>query len=261
MSNSDRTPRTYLPLQNGLKKDNSDNVRYKEFVPDASLSNVVYTFWELKSVVPLKEDFAYTIMPDACIDLIFSLSMKPKALPVLTTPHVASRDINLGASFHHIGIRFYPGVFTELAPNISSIVGNELPCPSLGSSDLEKFTSSLEDAPESEHVSLLNNLVFSLLKSGYVASDILVAKTIDGLLEGKSVEIIAQTCGYSTRQLRRVIRKKTGFSPMQLYRVIRFQLALSSNEYLLRFADQAHLIKEFNAITGSSHRAFLKRFN
>lgn len=249
----------YIPLQNGIPND-IHNVRYVEYTPSDQLSDVVAVFWELKSAEQLRKDFIYTVMPDACIDIVFDVAT-PKNPPLLMTPHVSIEKLTLGKSFHYAGIRFKPGVFTQSMPDSNRIVGERLTVRSFNDIDLQPLCLSLARATnEGGRLALLTSFCSLLRERGYISKNPVIDYVVTGLYAGKTVEEIAQGSGYSPRQLRRLTKQQTGYTPVQLHRVLRFQAALSDDSTKLRFADESHLIKEFRRITGDSYRHFVKKF-
>jgi AraC-like DNA-binding protein len=85
-------------------------------------------------------------------------------------------------------------------------------------------------------------------------------------LREASVGDVARELGVSERHLRRVFRDAVGMSPKSFARLARFHRAVEAarrGESWARIAaatgyfDQAHLIGEFHAITGTTPRAFM----
>lgn len=250
----------YLPLQNGIPAGDMNSVTYAEYPPREELAGVVAVFWELKTARQLQKDFTYTVMPDACIDIVFDVAT-PKTWPLLMTPHVNIEKLNLGTFFHYTGVRFKPGVFTRQAPNVGRIVGKQLAIKTFEDIDLQEVSLALAQAASAEkRLTLLNSFCTLLQSRGYLAQNPMMDFVVAGLYAGKSVEHIALSSGYSSRQLRRLTKQQTGYTPMQLYRVLRFQAALSNDDTRLRFADESHLIKEFRRITGRPYRQFVQQF-
>lgn len=242
----------YTPRQNGITKSWLGSVSYSEQVPDQQIRDVVHCLWSLKSAGRLSEDFTYTVMPDACIDIVFDATGHTE--PILMTPHLRIEKLNLGREFHYIGIRFKPGVFTGKAIDVQKVVGGQL--------EARQLFAALNSKPQQtvRTISDLITLVRRLKFANIVERNILIENVIKGVQEGLSIDSIANKTGYSPRQLRRKVHSQTGFSPVQLQRVLRFQQTLSTKNVAFRFSDQSHLIKEFKAITGVSYKSFVDRF-
>lgn len=248
---------SYKPRQTGIIKDQRAFIEYKETPPSDALRDVVYCYWTLKTSVPLSNDLKYSVMPDACIDFVFDLTRHTK--PLIMTPHLHIETLNLGKEFFFSGIRFKPGVFTSKALRLDDIIGKQHPIHTV--STLESIVmSKLPTLDANGHIHAFEVIVATLQHQGFIERNLFIEGVLSDMQRGLSIDDVAKTSGYSTRQLRRKIMLQTGFSPIQLQRVVRFQQALSQHDITLRFADQSHLIKEFKAITGASHKAFMTAF-
>lgn len=250
---------SYNPLQNGVGKQLSQSVDYSEYKLNKKLQNIVHCFWTLKSHTPLSESFIYTVMPDACIDIVFDITGTSK--PIIMTPHLHIENINLGKSFHYVGIRFKPGVFKHTALDTRALVGQQQEIEELAGYSMTRLWIDMQNTrTDSKRYLLLEDLVRGLQATHTIERNTFIENVITDMQSGLSVEAISKKMSYSSRQLRRKVNEQTGFSPMQLQRVLRFQMALSSKDVSLRFADQSHLIKEFKNITGTSYREFIDSF-
>lgn len=85
-------------------------------------------------------------------------------------------------------------------------------------------------------------------------------------LQRASVRDVARDLGLSERQLRRSFRDAVGLAPKSFARLARFHRALDAARRgaswtrvaaATGYCDQAHLIDDFHAITGTTPRAFL----
>jgi AraC-like DNA-binding protein len=249
----------YHPLQHGIQKELHDKIIYIERKPSDSLRQIVSCYWLLRVTTPLQEPFTYTVMPDTCIDIVFDVNTPSD--PLIMTPHLTIEELLLGHTFHYVGIRLLPGTFAsqDITPNV--IVGRQHNIHNIGAISLDQYDSALRRADDDEdHFLLLDQLANELHTHGLARQNKLMRNVITGLQFGISQEEIARKVGYSSRQLRRIVREQTGFSPMQLQRILRFQLALSNHDTTLRFADQSHLIKEFKRFTGTTYSTFKNKF-
>jgi len=64
---------------------------------------------ELKTETPLDTDFMLHAMPDACVNLLFN--QKNSAIAGVTALRTRYTELNLGTSFHYVGIELLPGVW------------------------------------------------------------------------------------------------------------------------------------------------------
>lgn len=121
----------YDPIQDGIEKT-ARAVRYTEAKPPAHFSGLVHCYWELKTESPLADDFCLHAMPDACVNILFNqIDTDIAGVTALRTRHEV---LNLGRSFHYVGIQLLPGVWRgnpqEIADQFvgTSYLG-ELTCP------------------------------------------------------------------------------------------------------------------------------------
>lgn len=84
-------------------------VRYTELPPTEDLFDVVHCFWELRTLVTLPEDFLYHALADACVNLLFNLI--DTEIAGITALQTEAKTLNLGTSFHYVGVQLYPGVW------------------------------------------------------------------------------------------------------------------------------------------------------
>ena len=243
----------YLPVQIGINKELDGHIHYEERRPSKLYEDIAYCYWSLRSLKILEKDFIYTVMPDACVDIVFDVNSMTD--PIIMTPHVEVESINLQKNFHYIGIRFRPGVIRG-AINIKQVIGKQQKLSDIANLHIDGGDAFSID----EWHSNLEEMVSVLYRNGFIGKNKFISEIVRCMQYGLSVEKIAVMMGYSSRQLRRKVVEQTGFTPIQLRRVLRFQSAISSGDVSLRFADQSHLIKEFKSVTGVSYKTFVDTF-
>lgn len=244
---------SYKPLQNGIGQEIGKYIEYNEIKPSLPYANLVHCYWILKTKKVLGANFEYSVLPDACIDIVFDIE---KSLdPIIMTPNTRIETINLGKTFYYAGIRFKPGVFGEHL-NIPSIVGNQKELMDIIGIKISPLNKKSHDC-KNEIADEMETVVKALINDQVIAQNDFVENVVRGLQYGLDIKTIALKLKISERHLRRTIKRQTGFSPIQLRRVIRFQNVLSGDEPLLRFADQSHLIKEFKAVTGKTYNSYV----
>ncbi len=100
--------RMYSPIQDGIEKS-VQSVRYALAKPPSHLSGLVHCFWELKTASVLPDDFHLHAIPDACVNILFNqIDTKIAGVTALRTTFEV---LNLGKTFHYVGIEFLPGVW------------------------------------------------------------------------------------------------------------------------------------------------------
>ncbi|MCU0757652.1 MAG: hypothetical protein MUF07_00430 [Steroidobacteraceae bacterium] len=98
----------YSPVPDGFGRRDAA-IRYAESLPPPALAQVVHCFWELRTLVPLEEDFHYHALPDACVNLL--LDQRDPDIAGVTALHTKATALNLGRTFHYVGVQLFPGVW------------------------------------------------------------------------------------------------------------------------------------------------------
>ena len=254
----------FSPVQPGLI-NTKENVDYLEIPPHPSLRNHIYCYWELKTKESLEDFFAYRVVADGCMDILWELNAPEKNFIIgFSSTHTV---FPLDSSFHYFGVRFLPTAVPLLFH--------------LNASELSHKFEALEDViPHiSRQLTFLSEGIFSALeiknrldilftnsiKNTDYQLDNRVCDALQLILQNKGGVPIEQELdvGISPRQLRRLFKFYVGDSPKVFSRVVRFQNILKakpSRESLrknklffdLGYYDQAHFIKEFNNMYGVS---------
>lgn len=100
----------YKPVQPAVKHQ-SDNVVYREILPDASLQSSIYCYWQLKTERELSETFTYRVVADGCIDIFFEINNPVESFVMGFCKKYT--EFLLDNTFHYIGIRFLPTMFPQ----------------------------------------------------------------------------------------------------------------------------------------------------
>lgn len=111
--------KNFTPLQ-PFARQYGEGVCYNELFPHHDLSGLIYCYWELKTMAPLKALFQYKVVADACTDIFFETE-NPEQLFVMGFS-TGYTEFPLGYRFRYMGIRFLPSVF----PLLFRVDGQEL---------------------------------------------------------------------------------------------------------------------------------------
>lgn len=243
----------YAPVPDGFPKP-APTVRYREAPPPPALARVVHCFWELRTVEPLNEDFHYHALPDACVNLL--LDQRDPRIAGVTALHTASTVLNLGASFHYVGVQLFPGVWRGTR---DELLDRYVGTPYRGELPLVRTSERLVGL-DFEHMGpLLSELVQWCLEHGLVAPNVVTSRILSRLDEVHSVADMAKLVRLSPRQLQRTLKQTTGFAPHDLLKVLRVQQSFRRH-YLELYADQAHFIHSFRKATGLTPVQYRKRY-
>ena len=193
-------------------------------------------------------------MPDACVNVLFN--QRDTAIAGVTALNTTHTKLNLGPSFHYVGIQFFPGVWRGLNDTVDQYVGDAY----VGVLPLVATSEALVGLAFGGMQPLLDEFVGELLDSEVIARNPVTAAILTNIADINSVADMAEAAHLSPRQLQRTLKSTTGFTPHDLFKVLRLQRSFRQ-DYLLSFADQSHYTHSFRGITGYTPGEFQKRFD
>jgi AraC-like DNA-binding protein len=244
----------YDPIPDGIDRS-VRSVRYSEAQPPSSLAGLVHCFWELKTICDLPEDFSYHALPDACTNILFD--QVETNIAGVTALRTTAEVLNLGKSFHYVGIQLYPGVWQGKQEQIfDRYVGT----PYLGRLPLIQVSERIKELNFNRKLPVLSDLVEWFLKEELVKNNVLTAKILTQLDRIYTVADMARITELSTRQLQRELKRITGFSPHDFLKVLRVQQSFRRH-YLELYADQSHYIHSFRHVTGYTPAKYAAKFD
>ncbi|MDX2775792.1 AraC family transcriptional regulator [Streptomyces caniscabiei] len=244
----------YSPVKDGIEKA-VQSVRYTEARSPADLGELVHCFWELKTTAPLADDFYLHVLPDACVNVLFN--MVDTDIAAITALQTKYEVLNLGRSFHYVGIQLLPGVWRG---DRDEIFDRFVDSPYAGTLPLVETAEALARLDFADQHPVLAVLVRRLATEGLVLPNDITVKILTHLDVVHSVADMAAVTGRSARQLQRVLKRTTGFSPHDFLKVVRLQRSFG-RDYLTSYTDQSHFIHSFRALTGYTPAAYYKRFD
>lgn len=215
-------------------------------------SPVVACTWERV----VGEDPGHRVLPDACVDVIWSgerlFIAGPDTRPRVLTPASGARLV---------GARLRPGAAgAALGLPASELRDLRLDAADVLDRDVVAGLLELLAAGADPHAVIGGAL------AGRRAPDPLVAAAVAALGRPRArIGSVAAELGVSARHLQRVVSDAVGYGPKTLARVLRFrrwqslasaplvELALEAG-----YADQAHMTAEVTALAGISPVRFLK---
>lgn len=244
----------YSPVQDGIDKF-TQSVQYTEAKPPLDLTGLVHCFWELKSTVPLANDFNLHAVPDACVDIMFNeINTNIAGITALRTTYEV---LNLGKEFHYVGIEFLPGVWQGDRNEISNqYIGTSY----TGSLPLVEVNAKMIDLNFVDKQPIMAKFVRQLASQKIVTVNTLTTKILANLDSIHDVADMADITGISPRQLQRSLKQITGFLPHDFLKVLRLQQALRQG-YPTLYADQSHFIHSFKTITGYTPTQYFSKFD
>lgn len=245
---------SYQPVTDGIDKK-SKLVSYLELSPPPHLRELVHCFWELKTEAPLPEDFNYHILPDACVNLLFD--QLDTSIAAITAIHTQATTLNLGRSFHFVGVQLFPGGWCG---DPSEIMDGLVETKYEGSLKLIEINSELAKLNFPEQQKLLSSVVEKMIDDKLITPNPITATILSNLDRINTVADMAGLTNMSSRQLQRKLKQTTGFTPHDFLKVIRLQQSFRQN-YLDYYVDQSHFIRSFRQITGYTPGKYAKQFD
>ncbi len=244
----------YNPIRDGIDRAVSA-VRYSEVEPPLHLAGLVHRYWELRTVTDLPDEFLYRAVPDACVNILFN--QIDTTIAGVTALRTKAEVLNLGTSFHYVGIQFYPGVWQGRNEQIfDRYVGNAYS----GTLPLIDVSRKIAAVGFDEKLPTLTELVQWLLHEQLITLNIVTGRILSNLDRIRSVADMARLTNLSPRQLQRTLKRTTGLAPHDLLKVLRVQQSFRQH-YLDLYSDQSHYIHSFRKVTGYTPRAYADRYD
>ena len=245
----------YTPVKDGIEKT-TQSIEYTEAEPPREVAGLVHCFWELKTTAPLASDFQLHAIPDACVDIMFNeIDTSIAGVTALRTTYEV---LNLGRDFHYVGIQFLPGVWQG---NRDEIADQYIGTSYTGSLPLIETNRKMAGLDFAGRQQVMAELVRHLASKEIVIANPVTAEILAHLDDIHSVADMAKVASVSPRQLQRTLKQTTGFAPHDLLKVLRLQRSFTARPNLNAYADQAHFIRSFRAITGYTPAKYFSKFD
>lgn len=243
---------------------------YKEYKPHQSLRRYIETYWVANGFVSEKE--VHRILPDGCVDIIFSLnstSASGRMLPFI--PYVVGTmttfsEITYLGEIKMLGIRFRPGAITSFTRvPIIEFTDSTIDIPSIETILDIHFYQVIQEKENIEDILLyvdnylLGRLSHLHLQDQRIEYGVSLIQQANGNI---SVSDLASKLCMSKRQMERKFISDIGVSPKTFCKIIQFRNTLHfirslSHASLFDIAidcgyyDHSHLIKDFRRFSGS----------
>lgn len=234
--------------------------RYREIAPPPALRDLVACIWVSEAGAQPRQT---TVLPDGCIDLIWSTSSKPYVAGPMTRPLLA----HSAAGSRSLGVRFLPAA----APRLLHASAAELRDQQASLDDVllarswwrvHDMVGAACDTPTPE---MCAGVIAALARDAIPAPRLVADATRWlALHPGAPVSALSAATGQSERGLRRHFVEHVGYGPKTLQRILRLQRALwlasrpTPPTSLARlavtagYADQAHMTREMQALAWQS---------
>jgi AraC-like DNA-binding protein len=238
------------------------SARYEEVAPPAALAPWVQAVWRLHADAPQRR----RIVPDGCMDVIWSASAGLIAVGANTTAFVAP----VAAGHVALGVRLRPGGAPALlGVGAEALRDATVPAQVVLGEDAARLAAALESAPAgARREALLLGWLADRARTA-PAPDPLVDATARRLARAPDVRLgaVARDLAVSERHLRRRVAAQVGYAPKRLARVLRLQRALAEGRRgaglaevaaAAGYADQAHFTHDCRELAGITPAALLR---
>ncbi|ADO70916.1 AraC family transcriptional regulator [Stigmatella aurantiaca] len=246
---------------------------YIEVLPRPPLAPYVQCFWALTGHA--SPGLSHRVLPDGCIDILVDLSPRAEGEAPCLRIVGAMREaevVPLSGAVGVLGIRFRPGgAHPFLRLPLQELTGGELALGLLWPREAREWEGRLWETEGLQgRVALLEELLLRRLVPG--RRDDALAHAV-GLIHATRGQVPLRTLegvmGISPRQLERRFQATVGLAPKVLCRIARMRhaVALLGNVPQLSgaalaleagYCDQAHLVREFRALTGLTPGAYAR---
>jgi len=247
----------YMPVQPAVRQSGK-NVVYREIAPEDSLRTCIYCYWELKTTVPLEEQFNYRVVSDGCIDIFFSVESSDESFAMGFCKKYT--EFPLDTSFHYMGIRFLPTMFPQIFDIDATVLSNRYEWLHDVHKETARFLSAeIRSGQTLEQAKSSFDPYFGRLTSKTMFNtDNRLYGALGIILQNRGVINLNDDLdiGISQRQLRRLFKYYIGDTTKTFCKVVRFQNILRAKPSVqslrksklffdVGYYDQAHFIKEF----------------
>jgi len=239
---------------------------YVEHAPEPALAPYVSCFWEQTS-----GGDPFRVLPDGAMDVIYDLGASGARVVGAMTRAIVTQP---GAAPRVIGVRFRPGAVELLGVSGRELRDATAPIADVWGSRGRTLDARLAEALDTR--SALGALAAELRHHAACATrpDPRVAAAVTALRAAGGelpIPALGALVGLGERQLERLFAERVGYGPKLFARVVRLELvtravdaergsiaswarlALDSG-----YTDQAHLIREFRALTGVTPRVWAR---
>lgn len=261
----------HCPLQPWLPRTtgNGSGPRYCEYAVPPDLAPFVACVWALAGGVRMEDVFSYRAVPDGCPELIFETG---SGAGWVSGSLGRAVEIPIAPRTSYVGVRLMPFALPTVVGMPAGALRDAMPTfEEVSRPALAEIFSGWSDSENPAHA--VRRLLAGLRRRLAVDRIDPRARRVVSLLMDeevpRTVGQAAREVGLCARQLHRVVNDHVGLSPKHLARVLRFQRALrrvvAGSEGFAAlavgsgYADQAHMIRDFVALSGSSPKFWRDR--
>ncbi len=241
--------------------------QYSETRPRQELREHFQCMWT--SVLPAGQAPEVAVVPDGCVDLLWSAGRL-----LVVGPDITAARPQLAPGAAVLGARFQPGAALHwLGVPMSDLVGRKLDLADLWGPRAQAMAGQLAEAEANGRQaavfqSELAKRIPLVAPPSQEAAAIFALVQASAGTAGGAIPLVLRHLGLSERTLRRRSHEHFGYGAKTLERILRFQrvlsLARASPEAGLAaiaadagYADQAHLSREIQSLAGMTAKVLL----
>lgn len=258
-------------------------MNFETYPPSPDLASFVKCYWILDG--PANHSTPkQRVLPDGCIELFFILGddvrrfvsddefiIQPRSMVLgqITEPYY----IQPTGKVNCFAVRFYPYGFANFVQtSIAHLANTETPINLLFGDETAACiaTQIINAASTEQRIEMIEEFLLERIHESATRNRI-IESTIEALLLANGstpINLIVKKDLSKRRKLERLFTRQIGISPKQLGKVIRLQAVLKillsrrsgdlmQIAYDYDYYDQAHFIKDFKELTGTSPGRFL----
>jgi AraC-like DNA-binding protein len=229
---------------------------YQELPPPPDLAPYVACTWT-RCIDPSEAGTRQPIIPDACADIVIVADQPPH----LAGPADRAAWVTLRGGTMVTGVRFRPGAAREvLRCEMAELRNADVPLEDVVGRDARELDRE-------RSVDALLRWVRARLARRRHASPCDIASV---LLDARSIDDATEDLGWSARRMHRHVTGSCGYGPKLVHRILRLQRAirlahdpraptLVAVAVAADYADQAHMTREFVALTDLTPSSYLQQ--
>lgn len=235
--------------------------RYEEFLPPAPFAEYLLCTW-VQSIGAGDQEYVHRIFPDGCVDVVWVGDAPPRVVGPTTAPSF----VVLPPGTIVVGARFRPAAASAaLRVSAADLLDEEIPLNDVWGRHAEREAARVTDGRTlAAKLAAMDVAIVDGLKRA-ASPDRAVLAATDWLAKrpASRVSELESVTGLSARQLQRRFVAAVGYGPKTFQRVLRFQRVLDLGRNDTRggrdlaslaldagFADQAHMTREFQDLSG-----------